>query len=136
VPLFCHITTLAVLLGFAPMIGPSLCSAQTPPVPTPQITVEREGSLLTVRPTYTLPDTAGADTTALRYELTVERTGASTSSSRQGGAFTPTPGRPDTLSTVRLNAVSGDRLTVHLVVRRGEQVIAERTRTEQIGDPE
>jgi hypothetical protein len=118
------------------MIGPSLCSAQTPSVPTPQITVEREGSLLTVRPTFTLSDTTTTDTTVLRYDLTVERTGASTARSHQGGAFTPTPGRTDTLSTVRLNAQPGDRLTVHLVVRRGERVIAEQTRTEQIGDPE
>ena len=96
-PLFCHVTTLAVLLGFAPMIGPSLCSAQTPPVPTPQITVEREGSLLTVRPTFTLSDTTTTDTTVLRYDLTVERTGASTARSPQGGAFTPVtwPGKSD-----------------------------------------
>jgi hypothetical protein len=92
--------------------------------------------MLTVRPTFTLSDTAATDTTALRYDLTVERTGASTTRSRQVGTFTPAAGRTDTLSTVRLNAQPGDRLTVHLVVRRGERVIAERTRTEQIEDPE
>ena len=130
----------ALLLGLClsgiQLTGSHLAFAQSDmPAPT-RLTVKHDGAMLTVRPTFTLSDTTTTDTTVLRYDLTVERTGASTARSHQGGAFTPTPGRTDTLSTVRLNAQPGDRLTVHLVVRRGERVIAEQTRTEQIGDPE
>jgi hypothetical protein len=78
---------------------------------------------LTILPTYALPDTATGNTTALRYDLTVERTGASTTRSRQGGSFTPTPCRVDTLSTVRLNAQPGDRLSLHLTIRRHARIV-------------
>jgi hypothetical protein len=88
--------------------------------------------MLTITPTYARPDPATADTAALRYALTVERTGASTSRSHQGGPFTPTPGRVDTLSTVRLSARPGDRLHLRLVVQRGAAVVADLTRTETI----
>jgi hypothetical protein len=101
-----------------------------------RITVERDGSMFTIIPTYALPDTAAADTTALRYDLTVERTGASTSRSRQGGTFTPAPGRVDTLSTVRINAQPGDRLHLHLVVRRNDQIVADISRTDTISEQE
>ena len=132
--------TFCLLLGslFGMIAGgaSSPAQAQVPSDGPAHIAVDRDGSRFTITPTYTLSDTATADTTALRYELTVERTGASTSRSRQGGAFVPAPGRADTLSTVRLNAEPGDRLHLHLVVRRGEQVVAERRRTDTIGPPE
>jgi hypothetical protein len=101
-----------------------------------RITVERDRGMFTIIPTYALPDTTAADTAALRYELTVERTGTSTSRSRQGGTFTPAPGRADTLSTVRVNAEPGDRLHVHLVVRRDDQIVADISRTDEITAPE
>jgi hypothetical protein len=101
-----------------------------------RITVERDGGMFTIVPTYALPDTAMADTAALRYELTVERTGTSTSRSRQGGTFTPAPGRADTLSTVRVNAQPGDRVHLRLVVRRDDRIIADLARTEDISPPE
>jgi hypothetical protein len=103
---------------------------------TVRLTVERDGGMFTIIPTYALPDTAAADTAALRYELTVERTGASTSRSRQGGTFTPTLSRADTLSTVRVNAQPGDRLHLHLVVRRDGQIVADISRTDEITAPE
>ena len=92
--------------------------------------------MVTIRPTYTLPDTAGDDTTALRYELTVERTGASTSRTRQGGRFTPIPGRTDTLSTARINAAPGDRLRLQLVVRRKADVVASVAHTDTVAADE
>lgn len=91
------------------------------------ITIEQEGARVLVRPMYTLLDTTVTDSTTLRYTFSVERTGAATARSRQGGRFTPTPGRTDTLSTVRLNTQPGDSLQLHLVVRRGDQVIDEQT---------
>jgi len=117
------------LLGSAPALG----QPAGPGAPAPaRITVERDGGTFTILPTYALPDTATADPAAHRYELTVERTGASTSRSRQEGSFTPAPGRVDTLSTSRINAQPGDRLYLHLVVRRGDQIVAEAARTETI----
>ena len=98
--------------------------------------VDRTGSTLTITPTYTLPVTTPADTTILRYDFLVERTGVSTSRSRQGGTFTPTPGRVDTLSTVRLTAQPGDRLHLHLVVRRQDETLTEISRIEEISDPD
>lgn len=91
--------------------------------------VERDGELFTVQALY-LDSTP--DTTALRYTFTVEHTGVSTSRTRQGGTFTPAAGRTDTLSTVRLKAQPGDRLRLHLVVRRADGVVAEITRTEEV----
>ena len=87
--------------------------------------------MFTIRPTYTLPDTA-----ALRYELTVERTGASTSRSRQSGQFAPVPGRTATLSTARINADPGDHLRLHLVVRRGADVVASVAHTDTVAADE
>jgi hypothetical protein len=105
------------------------------PIGDVHIRVERDGDVLTIIPTYALPDTA-AVTAGHRYELTVERTGASTARSRQGGPFTPTPGRVDTLSTVRVNAQPGDRVHLRLVVRRNDRIIADLARTEDISPPE
>lgn len=125
------------LCGF--LVGgaqPSAAQSTTVPPSPADISVERDGSLLTIIPTYALPDTAIADTTALQYRFTVERTGGSTSRSRQGGTFTPAPGRVTPLSTSRLNVQPGDRLRLHLIVRRHDEVVAEVTRTETIPTPE
>lgn len=99
------------------------------------VAVDSDGSTLTIIPTYARPGTA-SDTTALHYEFSVERTGASTFRTRQGGMFTPTPDRVDTLSTVRLSAQPGDRLRLHLIVHRKDETIVEISRTEQISDSE
>jgi hypothetical protein len=130
---------IAALLAGGCLLGssPALAQPAEPDAASPaRITVERDGDMFTISPTYALPDTAGADTTALRYELTVERTGASTSRSRQGGMFTPAPGRADTLSTVRVNAQSGDRLHLRLLLHRDDQLVTEITRTAEIAPPE
>ena len=137
--------TCRLLLAGALALGGCVCApdraATAQPVPpsapsAAQIVVDRDGAMLTIRPTYTLPDTAGVDTTALRYELTVERTGASTSRTRQSGQFAPVPGRTDTLSTARINADPGDHLRLHLVVRRGADVVASATHTDTVAADE
>lgn len=129
---------LALLLGTGTLTAAAqgVSENESEPIEGIHIRVERDGANLTILPTYALPDTAAGDTVALRYELTVERTGASTSRTRQGGTFTPTPGDVDTLSTVHLNAQPGDRLHLHLVVRRKGEAIAEATRTEKVPPPE
>lgn len=129
---------IAALLVGGYLLGSSSALAQTmgPDATLPAyINVERDGDALTIIPTYALPDTA-AVTADLRYELTVERTGVSTARSRQSGPFTPTPGRVDTLSTVRVNAQPGDRVDLRLVVRRHDRIIADLARTEDISPPE
>jgi hypothetical protein len=129
-------TLIFVIGGFLELFGAAVgttANAQNGPA---HILVSQNASIYMIQPTYALPDTATGDTTALRYELTVERTGASTSRSRQGGTFTPAPSRTDTLSTVRINAQPGDRLHLHLVVRRNDQTVADITRTEEVAAPE
>jgi|APHM01.1.fsa_nt_gi hypothetical protein len=100
------------------------------------IIIDREGPAFTIRPTYALPDTATAGATELRYELIIERTGISTSRSRQSGSFVPKPGRTDTLSTVRIGGRSGDRLHVHLLVRHDDQIVEEIVQDEDLSMPE
>ena len=65
----------------------------------------------------------------------MERTGASTSHSRQGGTFTPALGRAAPLSRSRLDMQPGDRLRLDLIVQRHEEVVAEVTRTETVPTP-
>ena len=101
-----------------------------------RILIDQEKTTFTIRPTYALSDTTGLDPTPLQYELTVERAGASTSRSRQSGSFIPTPGRTDTLSTVRINAQPDDRLYLRFIVRKNDRVVAETTHTESVSVPE
>ena len=66
---------------------------------------------------------------ALTYELTVLREGATgTTTTRQGGGLESRPGYAAALGFVRVNARVGDRVTVRLVVRRGEYPVAEASR--------
>jgi hypothetical protein len=105
------------LLGLAGLTGPAAPPAPPPPVAAPDTTgarllLTREGAMVQVVPLYVAP--AGVPDT-LRYELEVLREGRDgRSSSRQGGAFAPEPGRTDTLSVASVNVVPGDRLRVHL----------------------
>lgn len=79
-----------------------------------QIDLQREGDQLSVRGLFA-GDAAAGDT--LTYELAVRRSGtAGTTQSTQSGAFAPTPGGVDTLSTVRVSVETGDRLRLHLTV--------------------
>lgn len=79
-----------------------------------RIEVERDGDTLLMRGIFEAADPPGAE---LNYTLDVRKQGASgTSSTRQGGAFTPTPGRADTLSTVRLGVQPGDTVEARLDV--------------------
>jgi hypothetical protein len=67
--------------------------------------------------------TPPADT--LRYALSVEKRGANTSTSRQGGVFTPTAGRADTLSTVEVGVEPGDTVVARLEVTGPAGLVAE-----------
>lgn len=123
-----------LLLGAFWLSGGRAATAQ-PTAPPAQITVDRDGPTFAIRPIHTPSDAAGADTTTLHYELTLERTGASNLRSRQSGRFTPVPGRADTLSTVRINAQPGDRLHLRLVVHRDDQIVAQDIFTEHVAPP-
>lgn len=71
----------------------------------------------------------------LAYELTVRREGAAgTSATRQSGLFENEPGRAVTVGFVRVNARLGDRVALRLVVRRGEEVVAEAHREGTLPD--
>ena len=79
-----------------------------------RIEVERDGDTLRMRGLFEAPDPPAAE---LRYTLDVSKRGPSgTSSTRQGGTFTPTPGRADTLSTVQLGVQPGDTVEARLEV--------------------
>jgi hypothetical protein len=110
------VSVLGVLTG---TVLPRPAPAQTPAGPA-RLLVEHNANRLYVHALYAavVPDSA-----TWTYDLTVERTGASTTRSRQGGSFTPTPCRVDTLSTVRLNAQPGDRLSLHLTIRRHARIV-------------
>ncbi len=85
-----------------------------------RIEIER-GSTTVVRALFD-----GASSEALTYRLEVVREGtAGRSQSAQGGEFESAADRTDTLSTVRVSAVTGDRFKARLVVRRGDDAISE-----------
>ena len=68
----------------------------------------------------------GAADGALTYQLEVPRTGpAGSSQSAQSGLFESAEGRPDTLSTVQVSAVAGDRFEARLVVSRDGKTVSE-----------
>lgn len=80
-----------------------------------RIGVERDGAQLRVQGLF-----VGTEATPdpLSYELSVRRSGsAGTTHTTQSGVFTPIPSHVDTLSTVRVNVQSGDRLRLHLTIR-------------------
>lgn len=118
-----------VLFAFGSLLGlvagaKAPAQAQDASAGFANIIVDREGPVFTICPIYALPETAAASATELRYELTIEQVGISTARSRQSGSFVPEPGRTDTLSTVRIGG-PGDRLHIHLLVRRGDQIVEE-----------
>lgn len=88
-----------------------------------RIEVERDGDTLQMRGIFEVADPPAAE---LSYSLGVTKRGASgTSSTRQGGVFTPTHGRADTLSTVRLGVQPGDTVEVRLDVTGPAGFVAE-----------
>lgn len=85
--------------------------------------VKRQGEMLRVQGLF-LSDSVSAGT--LAYKLNVQRTGSGgTSHTMQSGQVDVTPGRTDTLSSVRLNIQPGDQLEMHLSIRRDETVVDE-----------
>jgi len=116
---------LAVLLSAAAATGgdagPGAGPVMLPDSTNTTIELRRNGSTLRIRALFTggpeLPD-------ALAYELSVRRNGAAgTTQTTQSGAFSVTPGRPDTLSTVTVNVQTGDRLRIHVRVRAGTRPV-------------
>ncbi len=79
-----------------------------------RIEVERDGDTLSMRGLFEAADPPDAE---LSYTLDVSKRGPSgTSSTRQGGTFTPAPGHTDTLSTVRIGVQPGDTVEARLEV--------------------
>ncbi len=113
---------LILLAGLGPTTNPTGEGVLTPDDTTgAQIHTERIGDRLRVQGVFVNAD-ATADT--LRYELSLRRSGAAgTTQTTQSGPFATGPGRADTLSTTQVNVQSGDTLTLHLLVRRGETPI-------------
>jgi hypothetical protein len=90
-----------------------------------RIDVERVDDTVVIRGIFEAAEPPAAE---LEYELAVSKRGTSgTSTSRQGGAFTPTAGRADTLSTVRLGVQPGDTIRIDLRVSGPAGVLAEAT---------
>jgi len=88
-----------------------------------RIDVERADDALLIRGIF---DDAAPPAAELTYQLEVSKRGSSgTSTSRQGGAFTPAAGSADTLSTVRLGVQPGDTVRVDLRVSGPSGVLAE-----------
>jgi len=79
-----------------------------------RIEAELDGDTLLMRGIFEAADPPSAE---LSYTLDVRKRGASgTSSTRQGGVFTPAADRADTLSTVRLGVQPGDTVEARLEV--------------------
>ena len=88
-----------------------------------RLLLEQQGQMLRVQGVFTNEDTAAGP---LHYALAVQRTGsAGTSQSTQSGQFETAPGQTDTLSTVRLNVQPGDRMELHLTIRRDDTLVDE-----------
>ena len=89
-----------------------------------RLLTEHDGTMLRLRGAFT----GQANVTGtLRYQLTVEKQGASgRSTSRQGGAFAaPAPGVTDTLSHMQIGVQEGDRVEATLTVHREAQLLGE-----------
>jgi hypothetical protein len=111
---------LSILLLLGTAASPSSSSPDGPETDSTgaQIHTERIGNQMRVQGVFVNADVA-ADT--LRYELSLRRSGAAgTTQTTQSGPFATDPGQADTLSTTQVNVQSGDTLTLHLLVRRGE----------------
>lgn len=94
--------------------------AQASPV---RIGVERLEGAVVLRGIY---EAAAPPAAELEYRLEAAKHGAAgISTTRQGGAFTPTPGRADTLSVVRLGVQPGDSLAVRLTVTGPDGAVGE-----------
>lgn len=90
-----------------------------------RIDVERVDDALVIRGIFEAATPPAAE---LEYDLAVSKSGpAGSSTSRQGGAFTPPADRADTLSTVRLGVQPGDTIRVDLRVSGPAGVLAEAT---------
>lgn len=88
-----------------------------------RIEVERDGGTLLLRGIFEAADPPAAE---LSYSLDVRKQGASgTSSTRQGGGFTPTPGRADTLSAVHVGVQPGDTVEARLDITGPAGLVAE-----------
>jgi hypothetical protein len=100
-----------------------LALAPTLPDGPAHIDVERVDNALLIRGIF---EAAAPPAAELTYQLDVSKRGPSgTSTSRQGGAFTPAAGRADTLSTVRLGVQPGDTIRADLRVSGPSGVLAE-----------
>lgn len=111
-------------LALAAVLIPFLAFGFLTPGEDPaRIEVERDGDTLLMRGIFEAAEPPGAE---LSYTLDVTRRGASgTSSTRQGGAFTPAPERADTLSTVSLGVQPGDTVEARLEVTGPAGFVAE-----------
>lgn len=88
-----------------------------------RIDIERADDVLLIRGIFEAVAPPAAE---LTYQLDVSKRGPSgTSTSRQGGAFTPAAGSADTLSTVRLGVQRGDTVRVDLRVSAPSGILAE-----------
>lgn len=88
-----------------------------------RIEAQRAGDTLRL---HSLFEAGEATTDSLRYEFEVNKRGASgTSTSRQGGAFMPTAGGADTLSSVQVGVQAGDTVVARLRVTGPEGLVAE-----------
>jgi hypothetical protein len=88
-----------------------------------RLLVERQGERVRVQGAFTNDGTGKG---MLTYELDVRRTGdTGTSQSTQSGQFETAPGQTDTLSTVQVNVQPGDRMALHLTIRRDGTLIDE-----------
>ena len=111
------------LLGVNPA-GPGTLSPNSPANDAVRLLTERDGSALRLQGAFTgQPDVSGE----LRYQLTVEKEGASgRSTSRQGGTFAaPAPDATATLSRVQLGVAAGDRIEATLTVHQASQLVGE-----------
>ena len=88
-----------------------------------RLLVDRQDEMLRVRGLFINDSTAAGP---LTYALKVRRIGeAGTSQSTQSGQFKTAPMQIDSLSTVRANVQPGDRVEIHLSVRRDETLVDE-----------
>ncbi len=113
-------------------VGLLLGTAATPPDSSgAHILVAHEGDAYTINGTFVDAELAYDN---LEYFLTVEKKGKSgTSTSRQGGKV-PERGAP--LSTVRINAATGDEIVVKLTVLASDCIVGKDRRAWTVGAPD
>ena len=114
----------AFLLALVALTGCALGAAAPPPGDAARIDVTRHADRYDLVGVYTGPVSDG-----LAYSLEVMREGSGgRSRSSQGGAV-----RGDTLSSSSVNVAPGDRVEATLVVRDGDEVVAEARIDEVVG---